>query len=67
MAGNPETRGESGRWRRRLQPARRRRRGQDPCAPSGPPRRSLRSGHRRPPLAHRQAHRRRLDHRVPQR
>ena len=51
----------------RLQPARRRRRRPDACAPSGSSQRSDRPGHRRPSRPHRQAPWRRRNHRVPQR
>ena len=64
---DPEDRGDPGRGHRRLQPARRRRRGSHLVAAAGAARRSDRSGDRRPSRAHRQAHRRRGAGRVPQR
>jgi hypothetical protein len=56
--GNAKDRGDPGCGHRRLQPARRRRRGAHTRAPPGPAQRSDRPYHHRATAAHRQAHRR---------
>ena len=66
-ARDPQARRDPGRRYRRIQPARRHRRGTDACAPTRAAGRSHRPRRRRPSRPHRQAHWRRLDHRIPQR